>query len=84
MAYPPKKGNINYKVVRKVTTNSYYKIEFNIDGNTLFAYIENNEFKICDLTKTVIERFTFNLLATHKSIYYDLFYELYCYYYSKE
>ena len=56
LAYPTKKGNINYKVVRKVITNSYCKIEFNIDGNTLFAYIENNEFIIYDLTKTIIER----------------------------
>ena len=84
MAYPPKKGNINYKVVRKVITNSYCKIEFNIDGNTLFAYIENNEFIIYDLTKTIIERFTFSLFSTHESIYYDLFYELYCYYFVKE
>ena len=84
LAYPPKKGNINYEVVRKVITDSYYKIEFNIDGNTLFGYLENDEFIIYDLTKTVIEKYTFNLLLTYGSIYYDLFYELYCYYFVKE
>lgn len=84
LAYPHKKNNIDYKIVRKVITDSYYKVEFDIDKYKLFGYIEKNEFIIYDLTKTVIERFTFNLLATHASIYYDLFYELYCYYYSKE
>ena len=84
LAYPHKKNNINYKIVRKVITYSYYKMEFNIDGKILFGYIENDEFIIYDLTKTIVERFIFNLLATHKSIYYDLFYELYCYYFLKK
>ena len=84
LTLPPKNNNIKYKVVRKVITSSYHKIEFLIDGITLFGYVENREFKLYDLTKTIIEKYQFCLLMTYKSKYYDLFYELYCYCYVGE